>query len=190
MRQAVERHSAEIAVEVTRFAAYRTESETKLLATVTARDTLAQQLGDTSRELDETNKAWAADTAAAAERLAKSEAEFTATLARATALREAAEVLAAERDAQLKAQAISHAASQDALQAGAANRIAHLRRQLDETLCMHRSQLERLPSSLLRCSRDGAIEQVNDAMAAMLGYRGAAGSRGRGFRDCRVRVAG
>jgi hypothetical protein len=36
---------------------------------------------------------------------------------------------------------------------------------------LHRRQFERLPSSMLRCSREGAIEQVNDAAAAMLGYR-------------------
>jgi PAS domain S-box-containing protein len=36
---------------------------------------------------------------------------------------------------------------------------------------MNRSQFERAPVSMLRCSRDGAIEQVSELMAAMLGYR-------------------
>jgi chromosome segregation ATPase len=181
LRQAVERHSAEIAVEVTRFAAYRAESEAKLSETTAARDTLAQQLNDVARELDETKQSWALDTTAAAERLTKSEGELTATLAKATALREAAESLVAERDAQLRALVISHAAAQEALQTGAANRIANLRRQLDETLVTHRTEFERLPSNLLRCSRDGAIEQVNEAMAAMLGYRGVREAEGVDF---------
>ncbi|MGH8311213.1 MAG: hypothetical protein ACRETX_15625, partial [Steroidobacteraceae bacterium] len=173
LQQAVERHSAEIAVEVTRFAAYRAESEAKLSETVAARDTLAQEYDAASRELGDTKQAWASDTAAAAELLTKREAELTATLARSNALRQTAETLVAERDAQLKALVVSHAASQEALQTGAANRIANLRRQLDETLVTHRAELVCLPVSLLRCSRDGAIEHVNDAMTALLGYRGA-----------------
>jgi PAS domain-containing protein len=77
----------------------------------------------------------------------------------------------AERDAQMKEQAASHASAQEALQTRSANRIAQLRRELDEMIVMHRAQFEYLPSSVLRCAGDGAVEQVTGAMSAMLGYR-------------------
>ena len=171
LRDADERHAAELARAAAQLTEHHAQSETRLAEMAAARQTLEQRLNDASLALDETKRAWTTDAAAAADRLSRREAELMGTIAKSTALRENLEALVSERDAQLKEQAVNHAASQEALQAGAANRIAHLKHELDETVAVHHRQFERLPSCMLRCSRDGAIEQVNDAMAAMLGYR-------------------
>jgi PAS domain-containing protein len=140
------------------------QSEAKLAETAGVRDTLA-------RSLDEAKEAWASEVSAAAQRLAARETELTGELARAAAVREALEARVAERDAQLKEQAANHRNSQDALQARTSNHIVQLRRELDDTIVVNRSQFEHAPVSLLRCSRSGGIEQVSQVMATTLGYR-------------------
>ncbi len=169
----MERHSADMSAEAARFAAHQAEFAARLGETAAARDTFERRLNETALALDEAKQTWTSELAAAADRLAAREAELMNAIASSTAMREGLEVRLAERDGQLKEQAASHAAAQDALQTRSANRIAQLRRELDETIVMHRAQFEQLPSSVLRCSREGAIEQVSDAMAEMLGYRAA-----------------
>jgi hypothetical protein len=164
LREAVTRHAADTSAQAERLAIYRMQSEAKLAETAGVRDTLA-------RSLDEAKKAWASEVSAAAQRLAARETELTGELAKAAAVREALEARVAERDAQLKEQAANHRNSQDALQARTSNHIVQLRRELDDTIVVKRSQFEHAPVSLLRCSRSGGIEQVSQVMATTLGYR-------------------
>jgi PAS domain-containing protein len=189
-------------------AAYRAECDAKFAEGAQVRAALERQLKDTSLALDDTNKAWAVDVSAAADRLTRREAELTAafTAYRAdcdTKFAEAAQIrstlewqlqdtslalddtkkawamdasaaanLLTRREAELAA----YRAESEAKLAEAANtRDAELKDQAD----LHRQRFERLPSSVLQCSRDGAIEQVNDAMFAMLGYR--APHKAKGF---------
>ena len=58
--------------------AYRAECDAKFAEAAQVRATLERQLKDTSLALDDTNKAWAVDVSAAADRLTRREAELTA----------------------------------------------------------------------------------------------------------------
>ena len=52
-----------------------------------------------------------------------------------------------------------------------ADRVPQLQNQLDESRAENRRQFEQTPYGICRCSRDGALEHVNHALVALLGYR-------------------
>ncbi len=146
--------------------------------TAQIRDTLERQLKGTSLELDDTKKTWATDASAAADLLTRREAELTAYRAESEAkLAEAANTRRTlEQQLTDAMQSLSEMMrAGQALEARLSERDAQLKNQAD----LHRQQFGRLPSNMLQCSRDGAIEQVNDAMFAMLGYR--APHKAKGF---------
>ena len=151
-------------------AAYRTDCEAKFAEAAQIRDTLERQLKDTSLALDNTKKAWAVDASAAADQLTKRETKLTAYQAESEA--KLAEAANARRTLEQQLKDAMQSLGEmmragQALEARVSERDAQLKNQAD----LHRQQFECLPSSMLRCSRDGAVEQVNDAMAAMLGHR-------------------
>jgi len=151
-------------------AGYRAECDAKFAEAAQIRDTLERQLKDTSLVLDDTKKAWAVDASAAADQLTKRETELTAYRAESEARLAEAANTRRTLEQQLKdaMQSLGEMMrAGQALEARVSERDAQLKDQAD----LHRQQFDCLPSSMLRCSRDGAVEQVNDAMAAMLGHR-------------------
>ena len=52
-----------------------------------------------------------------------------------------------------------------------ADRVPQLQNQLDESRAENRRQFEQTPYGICRCGRDGALEHVNHALVALLGYR-------------------
>jgi PAS domain-containing protein len=167
---AAERLSRREAELTAAFTAYRADCDTKFAEAAQIRNTLEHQLRATSHALDETKNGWALDASAAADRLSKRETEFTAYRSESEAkLAEAAntrKTLEQQLKDALQALREMMRAGQ-ALEAQVSERDAQLKNQAD----VHQQQFERFPSGMLRCSRDGVIEQVNDAMVAMLGYR-------------------
>jgi hypothetical protein len=151
-------------------AVYRAECDANFAEAAQIRDTLERQLKDTSLVLDDTKKAWAVDASAAADQLTKRETELTAYRAESEA--RLAEAANARRTLEQQLKDAMQSLGEmmragQALEARVSERDAQLKDQAD----LHRQQFDCLPSSMLRCSRDGAVEQVNDAMAAMLGHR-------------------
>lgn len=151
-------------------AAYRTDCDAKFAEAAQIRETLERQLKDMSLVLDDTKKAWAADASAADDQLTKRDTELTAYRAESEA--KLAEASNARRTLEQRLKDAMQSLGEmmragQALEAQVSERDAQLKNQAD----LHRQQFECLPSSMLRCSRDGAVEQVNDAMAAMLGHR-------------------
>ncbi|MGH9204102.1 MAG: PAS domain S-box protein, partial [Vicinamibacterales bacterium] len=59
----------------------------------------------------------------------------------------------------------------EVVRAAAADRVTQLQNELDETRSESLRQFERTPWSMLRFNHDGALERVNHALAALLGYR-------------------
>jgi PAS domain S-box-containing protein len=160
------------------FTAYRADCDTKFAEAAQIRSTLEWRLNDTSLALDDTKKAWAMDASAAADLLTRREAELTAYRAESEA--KLAEAANSRRTLEQQLKDAMQSLSEmmragQALEARVSERDAQLKNQSD----LHRQQFERSPSSMLQCSRDGAIEQVNDAMFAMLGYR--AQHKAKGF---------
>jgi PAS domain S-box-containing protein len=78
----------------------------------------------------------------------------------------------AQLDEQLKAvgEELEATRRQGEVLKAAADRVPQLQKQIDNIRAENRRQFDHTPVNMCRCSRDGAITQVNHALASLLGY--------------------